>query len=465
MSEKQSENGTLEKIDLIQIVQDLLRNLKHSILIMIILFAMVFGWTYYRSMNSFYEVYETKITISVSNATGDESTNTATASQLGSVFPYILSSSLLQDIVSEQLGYYVSIGNVSVSNISGTPLLDISVTASSQEAGEEILNAVLENYPEVARYVVGRTSYTIVNPMTTTQTVTRISTLTYSLRRAFSVSLMAGILISLFISLTYRTIRKSSDLRAVSNVHYLGTLPVYNKKKRRKTQTAGINILESNVQQSYLESMRQIRTRLIRRLHNKTNQIIMVTSTIAGEGKSTVSSNLALSLAQNGNTVLLIDCDVRNPSIQGVLNIKGEYPGIIPVVKGEKELSESIFQYGTEETHIDVLLGSSKASSKIEVLGTQEMKDIIEALKYQYDYIILDTAPSGLLADALMMSTYVDSAVYVIMADYASRGEVVEGMKELQESGIRIAGAIINAGKPHTSESSSSYYYNTKSAS
>ncbi len=462
MSENNRETSELEKIDLIEIVRDLLKNLKHAILIMVILFAMVFGYTYYKSMNSFYEVYEAKITISVSNANGDTSADTATASQLGSVFPYILSSTLLQDTISAQLGRPVSMGSVTVNNISGTPLLDVSVSAGSKEAAEEMLTAVLENYPEVARYVVGRTSYTIVNPMITKQTVTKISTLHYSLRRAISVSFMAGILISLFISLTYRTIKKSSDLRAVSNVHYLGTLPIYHKKRRKKSQSAGINILESNVQQSYLESMRQIRTRLLRRVHNQKNQVIMVTSSIAGEGKSTVSSNLAISLAQNGNSVLVIDCDVRNPSVQGVLNIKGEYPGIVSVIEGKTPLTNAIFQYGTEDTKIDILLGANKASGKIEVLGKPEMKAIVEQLKQEYDYIILDTAPAGLLADALLMSTYVDAAVYVVMCDYASRAEVVEGMKELQESGITIAGCVLNAGKSHSSESSNNYYY-TKS--
>ena len=482
-----SEHGTSEEkknlpeeIDLVALLDDLLRGMRHftlQIILLAVALSVFFSW---RSLRNFSPTYKSEADVTVSSVLGDESQNQATANLLGRVFPYILTSGLLNDIVAEDLGRSSVPGSVSVKNIANTPILTISVTSKSQDDANAVLQSVITNYPKVAKYVVGNTTLGLISEQRNSVAVSQGNVLAKSIRNGCLIALFVGALLGLMYSISFRTIKTAKDLRAVVNASYLGTLPVYRKKKRTRSEHAGINILEANVQQSYLEALRQIRTRLDRRLKKHHAQIIMITSSIPGEGKSTVSSNLALAMAMNEKRVLLVDCDIRNPSVQEVLNVKGDFPGIAKVLKGEANISEAKYAYQNAEVSIDLIFGAQQSSMEISLLGSPMMKQFLDEEKKYYDYILLDTPPSAMLADAMVLSNYVDAAVYVIMCDYARRQYVIDGIEELTDAGVYIAGCIINAGRDDTagygygsgygygygsSKKKNNYYYGNSSKS
>lgn len=448
-----------EEIDLVMLLDDLLRGMRHFTLQIILLAIALSAFFSWRSLRSFSPTYKAEADVTVASVVGDESQNQATANLLGRVFPYILTSGLLNDIVAEDLGRSSVPGSVSVKNIPNTPILTITVTSKSQEDAQSVLQSVITNYPKVAKYVVGNTTLGMISDVRYGVAVSSGNVLVKSIRNGCLIALLLGAMFGMMYSVSFRTIKTSKDLRAVVNASYLGTLPVYRKKKRTNSEHAGINILEANVQQSYLEALRQIRTRLDRRLKKHHAHVIMITSSIPGEGKSTVSSNLALAMAMNEKKILLVDCDIRNPSVQEVLNIKGEFPGIAKVLKGEVSFEEARSVYQNGDVSLDMIYGASESSMEISLLGSPMMEQFLEQAKKYYDYIILDTPPSAMLADAMVMSNYVDAAVYVIMCDYARRQYVIDGIEELTEAGVYIAGCIINAGK----DESSGYGYGYKS--
>lgn len=472
MSEKEKEiNEEEEGIDLVSLLNELLRGMAHFwvlILLTAILLSSLFAW---RSLRSFSPTYKVEANVSVAADIGDGSDQSqSTANLLGKVFPYILTSGLLSDIVAEDLGKGYVPGRIDVKNVPNTPLLTISVTSSSQEDAKAVLESVINNYPKVAQYVVGSTSLNMIGERKTSVAQSRRSVIFRAVRNGSIIAIAMGIILGLFYAITYKTIKTPKDIRSVVNTAYLGTLPVYRKKKRKGKSSAGINILETNVQQSYLEALRQIRTKLERRLNKHHAKVLMVTSSIPGEGKSTVSANLAISMAMNNKNVLLIDADLRNPSLKEVLNVKGDYPGIGAVLNGKVPMSKAISSYENQGIKLHLMFGSDEPTRQIEILGSQQMKQFLERVRYQYDLIILDTPPSAMLADAMMLANYVDATLYVIMYDYARRQYVIDGITELTDANVYVAGCVINAGHDESSGygygyGKSSYYYGRSSSS
>lgn len=460
MSENTTENKAVnEEIDLVALLQELLRGMRHFMLLIILIavvFSAFFAW---RGLRSFRPTYKSEADVTVSSVLGEESQNQATANLLGKVFPYILTSGLLNDIVAEDLGRGYVPGSVSVKNIPNTPILTITVTSSSQDDANAVLQSVITNYPKVAKYVVGNTSLGMISERKTGIAVSSRNVIIRSVRNGCLIALAIGVILGLFYAISFRTIKTSRDLRQIVNASYLGTLPVYRKKRRKNSEHAGINILEANVQQSYLEALRQIRTRLDRRLKKHHAHIIMVTSSIPGEGKSTVASNLALSMAMNDKKVLLVDCDIRNPSIQEVLNIKGEFPGILGIIKHTVSANQAKYVYQSGNVSLDIVFGALKTSMEISALGSAEMKRFLEDAKKEYDYIVLDTPPSAMLADAMVLADYVEACVYVIMCDYARRQYIIDGIQELTDAGVYIAGCVLNAGRDENSGYGYGYGY------
>lgn len=456
MSEKEKDTKEeVEEIDLIAMIEDLLRGMAHFwivILLSAVLLSALFAWRGLRSFQTTYKV-ETNVSVSTDTGTGDQSQSTANL--LGKVFPYILTSGLLNDIVAEDLGRSTVPGKIKVTNVPNTPLLTIAVTSNSLSDAEAVLQSVITNYPKVAQYVVGSTSLTIIGERKSSVAESARSVLFRAVRNGTAIALFLGALAGLFYAITYKTIKTPADIRSVVNTSYLGTLPVYRKKKRKNKANAGINILETNVQQSYMEALRQIRTKLERRLNKHKAKILMVTSSIPGEGKSTVSANLAISMAMNGKKILLVDCDLRNPSLKEVLNVNGSYPGIAALLQGETTLDKAITSYENRGINLHLIFGSDKPTTHIEILGSKSMKRFLDYVRDRYDLVILDTPPSAMLADAMLLASYADATLYVIMYDYARRQYVIDGITELTEAGVYITGCVINAG----ADSSSGYGY------
>ena len=196
--------------------------------------------------------------------------------------------------------------------------------------------------------------------------------------------------------------------------------------------------------------MRLIRTRLERQMKDK--KVLMVTSSVAGEGKSTVAANLAISMALKGKRVILVDCDLHNPSAGRIFNLKESYPGLLAVLNHQVELDEALCEIKNNDvpTGLTLLPGADKPSRLVEILGSDAMKETLAQLRERADVVILDTPPSAVLVDAMMLVRHVDGVAYVVMSDYARRRYVFDGVEELTSSGAPVVGCILNGGRTHT---------------
>ena len=157
----------------------------------------------------------------------------------------------------------------------------------------------------------------------------------------------------------------------------------------------------------------------------------MVTSSVPGEGKTTIAVNLAVALARQGKSVILADCDPRNPSVAGVMHKEGEHPGVGAVLRGKISLQHALSDPEIPDTEMKVLFGGKPNADDAALLGSRKMEDIIEDMRMQADYVILDTAPAELLADASQLAKYVDNVLYVIRCDYTKMSKIRHVLRTL----------------------------------
>lgn len=447
-------------MDIASFLNDALHRLRSFWWIILLLTALGGALSYYHTSTHYSPSYTAEVTAAVEIVNGSTYANKNTAEQMGVVFPYILTSGALSDVIANDIGLDSVPGSIQVSCISGTNLLTISVTGGDPQLVYQVLQSVLKNYPEVAQFVVGQTKLNVIDDSGVPADTGRTSVLRGSMTRGAGMGFLLGAALLILYTVGTRTIRDEEELRRFLNVPCLGTLPVC-RKKRRTSQgnKAEINILYDSNRGDYIEAMRLIRTRLERQLAEK--QVLMVTSSIPGEGKSTVAANLAISMARKGKRVFLIDCDLRNPSQGQIFRLKGKYPGLVSVLQGNAPLQEAVCSIRDRggEIGLTLLPGSDKETKLVEILGSDEMSTLIQKLKTTYDVIILDAPPSAVLVDAMILVKHVDGVAYVVMSDFAKRSFIMKGMEELTMNGVPVLGSILNAGKTRTRGYG---YYGTK---
>ena len=450
------------KIDIISFLNDVLNRLRSFWWVILLLTLGVGALFYFRSTTNYTPSYRAEATVSVKIKNGGTYSNENTAEQMGKVFPYILTSGALSDIIAADLGVSYVPGNISVKNIEGTNLLTVTVTGSDPEKVYKVLQSVLKNYPEVARYVVGQTEIAVVDDSGVPEDTGKTSVVRGSLIKGLLIGFAAGLLLLIIYTLLTRTVRSEKDLTKMLNVNFLGTLPVVRRARGENARTAEINILTGTGKDAYTEALRSIRTRLERQMDDA--KVLMVTSSIPGEGKSTVAANLAISFAEKGRKVVLIDCDLRNPTQRKIFGLTDAIPGLSDILYGDSTLDESLAIIPAEERkfRLQVIPGARDATNTMEMMDSEAMASLLEDLKTRADLIVLDTPPSAMLADAMMLTRHADGVAYVVLSDFAKRRVIYKGMHELQDSGTPIYGAILNGGKTGQSGYRKYGYYGEK---
>ena len=203
-----------------------------------------------------------------------------------------------------------------------------------------------------------------------------------------------------------------------------------------------MTITNPKVPASFKEGIRLVRSRTEAELRGKECPSILVTSAVPEEGKTTVAVNLALAFAQKNYKVVLIDGDLRNPSVMQMLNRAKKRNGIVQVIKGQVKLEDALLEY--QDTSLKILPGTSKISNPASVIRSNEMKELIKTLKEQADILVIDTPPSSVLSDAAMYEDLVDGAVMVVRQDFASAQQVQKGMEALADADIPVIGYVLN---------------------
>ena len=450
-----------QKIDLEHIMYDVLQGIRRFWWLIIVLAVGFGGKEYFTISKNYRPQYTASSTMAVSCVGSQlEYVNAETAEQMANIFPYILKSGVLQDEIAEDMGMSSMPGSLSMSAEEGTNLFTISATAYEAQVSYDLLQSALRCYPEVAKFVIGEVELQILDETGVPTDSGREEVIRGSAINGALTGAVLGIIIMSFYVMTRKTVRSRKELRNIVNMEDYGSVPyIPQKKRRKKGVNKSVNLKNDRVPQIYLESIRKLRIKVLREMERNGYKSILVTSSIPGEGKTTLAINLAIAIAKQGKNVVLLDCDPRNPSIADTLGQSKEMPGLGPVLKEQVDLQDALIEEKVGGGHLHILCGGKPDTSVAKLLGTDRMKKILEELEKNADIIILDTAPSELLADATALAKYVDAALYVVKYDYAKKTRIRNGVLALNESGIDILGSILNVDK---SRRSSGYGYGYK---
>ena len=246
-------------------------------------------------------------------------------------------------------------------------------------------------------------------------------------RMIFLVALAMGVaipigLIYLLELLRYK-IEGRNDLERLTKVPVLGDVAVAHDVKGGERAI----VVQENSNNMMAETFRSIRTNLQFILDAPDKKVIQFTSSTSGEGKTFVSSNLAMSLALLGKKVILLGLDVRKPRLADVFGLPSRKKGITAFLTGSPDdkalLFEQIMPSGIS-ANLDILPAGVVPPNPAELLSRKNLDNAIEYLKEKYDYVILDTAPVGLVADTLIIARVADATVYICRADYTPKNDL-----------------------------------------
>lgn len=268
---------------------------------------------------------------------------------------------------------------------------------------------------------------------------------------AFVLSLMLGVMLAFLLDYLDSTFKGADDVEARLGVPMLGLLPI---AKRRLEQGAKPLFLDAD-QQGFAEAVRTVRTGVVLSGLDTSHQIVVVTSSVPGEGKTTTSVNLALAMGQM-EKVLLIDADMRRPTIAKTLGIPGSSPGLSNLVAGTAEADQCIHHH--EEGNIDILTAGLIPPNPLELLSSRRFRDVLQQLSEKYDRIVIDSAPTLAVSDALVLASIANAVIYVVKSDSTAFHSARNGIQKLQRVHAPLTGVVLNQVNLSKASKYGSYY-------
>ena len=235
---------------------------------------------------------------------------------------------------------------------------------------------------------------------------------------ALCLGIAIPVVVIYLIDLTKFKIEGRADVEKLTSVPIAGDIPLTDEKN---TKEGSIAVFE-NQNNLMSETFRNIRTNIQFMLQND-KKVILVTSTVSGEGKSFTSANLAISLSLLGKKVVIVGLDIRKPGLNKVFNLSSKEKGITQYLANPEMDLMSLVQSSDVNKNLYILPGGTVPPNPTELLARDGLDKAIEILKKNFDYVILDTAPIGMVTDTLLIGRVADLSAYVCRADYTHKAE------------------------------------------
>lgn len=375
--------------------------------------------------------------------------NRTTAAQLSETFPFILESNLLQSTICDDLGVKSLPATISASSVRDTNMFTMTAVGSDPKATYDTLISAINNYPVVAEYVVGSTKLNMISePIIPEQPSNKGDYMDKVLFGA-AFGLLIGIAWIVVYAIFRNTIRTKQDIREKLNRRCLGVLPSVIFKKHNQVIDRSLLLNNPQVGEGFLESVRALRNSVIQVTDGK-YKVIMVSSAAPGEGKTTVTCNLASSISKVDKKVLLVEGDLRNPSVLNLIENNER-----KLIDENKELKiEKVESLG-----IDLLTFKFVENEMWKVINAAFLKEIFEKFKNYYDYIIVDSPPCGLTSDPAIIAEVSDAAILVIKQDNVRINRIQRSVESLLSADVNVIGCVLNSVSSGWSSYGNGYKY------
>jgi capsular exopolysaccharide synthesis family protein len=269
-------------------------------------------------------------------------------------------------------------------------------------------------------------------------------------------ALMGGVGIALMVDNLNNTLKSREEVQERLGVPVLGELIMLKGRRADGSPFDPHTQFLDEPASSFAENIRTIRTGVVLSSLDQPHQTLVVTSSVSREGKSTVALNLAVALAQLGK-VLLIDTDLRRPTLASFLGVDPQVPGLTELVAGTATMAECIHCIPGD---IDVLFaGSTLPPDPPKILTSEHFSKVLEEAQTTYDTIVMDSTPLELVSDARLLATRATGVVYVVKAKETAQQAVRNGLNALIDTGTPLLGVVLNQVNPDNVHTYSKHKY------
>ena len=331
-------------------------------------------------------------------------------------------------------------GMMNVELVADSTLINITVTSEDKELAYIVATAIQSVYADIVKDAFPTANISVADSATQSELAADSSTLIYT-AAGFIIGAALAVIIILISAKIQNKLLSTEDIKNNFNIDIIATVSdIKNKKKNDRTK---LLITDRNVGLPFIETFKLIRTKLENAKLKKGYSVFAMTSSTESEGKTTCSTNIALSLAKSGKSVLLMDADLRKPAVCKTLgiSIEGE-KGIYDIVKGNKTFEESV-KY-IEKYNLYLLVSSAAVADPSETLASDAMAKIVEEAKRNFDYVIIDCPPAGVVADAAIVANYTDTIIFVTAEERVAIPQIEYALSDIMTTKADIFGCIYN---------------------
>ncbi|WP_179474475.1 polysaccharide biosynthesis tyrosine autokinase [Mycolicibacterium vinylchloridicum] len=321
-----------------------------------------------------------------------------------------------------------------------TVLIDVSVLDESPVRARDIANAMSDEFVNMVRELetpkpgAEPDARVVVEQRASVPSEPVVPKTARNLAVGLGLGLLAGIGLAALRDVLDNTVKSHDSLEEITGVGIVGTVPL---DKGRRNQPA---ILFDNDNSAIAEAFRKLRTNLQFLAVDNPPRVIVVTSSAPNEGKSTTAINIALALAEAEHDVVLVDGDMRLPSLNKYLNLVGQ-AGFSTVLSGGASLSEVLQE--TKFPRLTVLTSGATPPNPSELLGSKAAKSVLSELREKYDYVIVDSSPLLAVTDGALLAANADGALIMARFGHTKRDQIAHAVRNLEDVGATLLGAVV----------------------
>lgn len=392
------------------------------------------------------------LVVAYTESNGNVYSDMSSANTLADTFTQMLNSNLMKEKVASALGREKFDGTLTAQNVTETNLLTLTVTADTPQMAWQATQAVLEYYPQITESIMSNVSVSVMKAPAFPTAVSNPMRRGYKAGVAAGIGFSAVLLLAGIASYMRDTVKNEADFSRKVDGRLLATICAEKKYKtlaafiqRRKT-----SILISNPTTSFgfSETYKILRTKVAYAMRRKGQKVLMVTSVTENEGKSTVSANLALALAQSGNRVILVDGDMRRPAVYKVFDLSIPNTNPLHALATGKMTFDKIKFYETK-SGLRLLASRLPYADSTDVINSERMHRLLDYLREQADFVVLDMPPMSLVSDAECMAQLADASLLVVSQNVAWAQDINDAADALRDARAEFLGYVFN--NVHTS--------------
>ena len=328
--------------------------------------------------------------------------------------------------------------SLSLTSVTDTSAITAVATTKNAEVSAAILQSLKDNANVIVEHVVGLGSITAAGKPVISYQIVEPQPLKDCLLGA-AAGFMLIVLIILLIDFFDNTVKSSEELSKRYEKAILGEIQVFGHSHKNSTEQ--VNLMSESTPFYVKESYKSMRTNVLFALSTCEKKIFAVSSANPNEGKSTTAVNLAMALADGEQKVLLIDCDLRKSVVHRAFKASNTV-GLSSVLSKMNSLEEAIQH--TENEHLDLITSGPIPPNPSELLGSEQMKSVLEKLSENYDIIIADAPPIGMVADILNLSDSIAGMLFVVRHKFTTIPDIDEMMNRMNLANMNLLGFVLN---------------------